>query len=103
MNDPNPDWNGNDKLTEFAPNLTADLYLHTVMGGYQFLTADVSVTGSQITFQYTFTDHFGAGVEDSGSMLPGLASMYYLQHYYGNSDQYTPFIWSVSVPQTVTR
>jgi RHS repeat-associated protein len=97
-----PSWNGAAALTSLAPNLTSDLYLHTVMGGYQYLQADVSVSDDHITFQFTFTDHFGAGVDDSYSFLPGVSSMYLLQHYYGNDTQYTPFVWSVSVIQTVS-
>jgi len=38
----------------------------------------------QITFSYTFVDHFGTGVDNADSYTPGLSNMYDLQHNYGN-------------------
>jgi RHS repeat-associated protein len=103
VNDANGEFEGDGFLGASHPDLSGDLFLHTIMGGYQYLQAAVYLTDSQITFQYTFTDHFGAGVSDSGSMAPGVPSMYYNQHTNGSSSQYTPFVWSVSVTTTVPR
>lgn len=74
-----------------------------MVGGYQFLQADVSISLDHYTFQYTFTDHFGAGIQDANSPLPGLGGLYYLQHNAGYSNNFIPFIWTVSVINTVPR
>lgn len=103
LNGTNPNFNGDEVLKTISPDLTGDYYLHTIMGGYQFLQVNVNVSDDHVDFRYTFTDHFGAGIGDSGSALPGLASMYFDQHNYGNSSQYTPFIWSISVSTSVPR
>ena len=83
-------------------NLIPDIGYFTLFG-YQYLQANVSVSENQVTFQYTFTDYFGAGVGDAGNALLGLASMYFDQHNYGTSQQYIPFVWSISVTTVVPR
>ncbi|MEO7049771.1 MAG: hypothetical protein ABI091_30990, partial [Ferruginibacter sp.] len=86
----------NQYLTKYFPDLTSDLFLHTLMGGYQGLSVSVLTTDYLETFTYTFMDHFEAGKDDANSWLPALSSMYYLQHNFGTSTQYTAFIWTVS-------
>ena len=103
LNGTSKDFDGNSELGKLAPDLTGDTYLHTIMGGYQNLQANVFISDDHVTFRYTFTDHFGAGISDAGSLLPGLASMYFDQHNYGTSSQYTPFVWSISVSTVVPR
>jgi RHS repeat-associated protein len=82
------------------------IYSHVVMGGYYAIQAKISrITASEIQVHYTISDHFGAGLHDSKSKLPGLAAMYFLQHYrsatnksrWSDKYSYQPFIWDVSI------
>ncbi len=77
------------------------LFSWAVMGGYQRLEAHIDLSSGQIDITYRVFDHYGAGVSDAWSYLPGLSAMYYLQHYVtGSSRTYVPFIWSVRVNRT---
>jgi len=97
-------FNGNGVLRNMN-NLTVreSLFMRTVMGGTQQVDAQIrSISVDRIEVTYTIWDHFGAGTTDAVRNLPGLPSMYWLQHnsteYDNNvSDQFTPFIWSVEV------
>lgn len=86
-----------------ALSITDTWFMHTVMGGTQQVNAQIrSISANEIQVNYMIWDHFGAGRNDAGSRLPGLPSMYWLQHnsttYDRNtSNQFTPFIWNVEV------
>jgi outer membrane protein OmpA-like peptidoglycan-associated protein len=74
------------------------LFSWAVMGGYQRLEAHIDLSSGEIDITYRVYDHYGAGVSDAWSYLPGLSAMYYLQHYVTGSDStYVPFIWSVRI------
>lgn len=74
------------------------LFSWAVMGGYQRLEAHIDLSSGEIDITYRVFDHYGAGVSDAWSYLPGLSAMYYLQHYVTDSDNtYVPFIWSVRI------
>jgi outer membrane protein OmpA-like peptidoglycan-associated protein len=74
------------------------LFSWAVMGGYQRLEAHIDLSSGEIDITYRVYDHYGAGVSDAWSYLPGLSAMYYLQHYVTDSDStYVPFIWSVRI------
>lgn len=80
---------------------TDSLFSWAVMGGYQRLEAHIDLSGGNLDITYRVFDHYGAGVSDAWSYLPGLSAMYYLQHYVtGSSNTYVPFIWSVSINHT---
>ena len=68
------------------------------MGGYKSILANVSIAKNmQISVQYTISDNFGAGDDDSGKwQFPGLPALYYLQHY-GTEKAYKPFRWDVLI------
>jgi hypothetical protein len=54
----------------------------TVIGGYILGQAEITViNASQLEISYRFTDHYGADTDDQVRWIPGLPSMYYLQHY----------------------
>ncbi len=75
-----------------------DFHNWVAMGGY--CKIDVSVTvqsANNISFRYTIGDHFGAGLDDAKGRMPGLAAMYYLQHYCSQGGKYKPFNWSVII------
>jgi RHS repeat-associated protein len=82
-------------------------FMHAAMGGMQQWTAQIrSISDKQLQVRYTVWDKFGAGTDDAGSRLPGLSSMYWLQHnamhYYPRTvGHYSPFIWNVQVDRTV--
>ena len=77
---------------------TDSLFSWAVMGGYQRLEAHIDLSSGEIDVTYRVFDHYGAGVSDAWSYLPGLSAMYYLQHYVTGSDNtYVPFIWSVRI------
>jgi hypothetical protein len=80
--------------------------MHTIMGGTQQFDAQIQhISATSIQVQYTIWDHFGAGRNDATRSLPGLPSMYWLQHNSVNSGQgstnianmYKPFIWGITV------
>lgn len=75
------------------------LFANTVMGGYKQIDTKITkISSSEINVTYIIYDHFGAGVKDANSYVPGLAAMYYLQHYEGVMGiQFTPFIWNVTI------
>ncbi|MDB5133748.1 MAG: hypothetical protein JWP37_351 [Mucilaginibacter sp.] len=76
------------------------LFAHAVMGGYNRIEIHMELAQAKtIRFiKYKIYDHFGAGLGDAGSLLPGLAALYYLQHFAGKKGvKYTPFIWSVEI------
>ncbi len=90
-------------LTEDRPYIKDTWFMHTVMGGNQQIDAQIqSISATEIIVQYKVWDHFGAGRNDASSNLPGLPSMYWLQH---NSwlakphlrQKYVPFIWNIEV------
>lgn len=77
------------------------LFAWAVMGGYSRMEARVQQRGSGASVRYKIFDHFGAGVSDAWSYLPGLSALYYLQHFHGTAGTaYTPFIWSVEIERT---
>ena len=82
---------------------TDSLFSWAVMGGYQRLEAHIDLSGGDMDIIYRVFDHYGAGVSDAWSYLPGLSAMYYLQHYVtGSSSTYVPFIWSVNISRINT-
>jgi outer membrane protein OmpA-like peptidoglycan-associated protein len=89
------------ELIRTRPNYiggTDSLFSWAVMGGYQRLEARIDLSDGDINITYRIFDHYGAGVSDAWSYLPGLSAMYYLQHYVrSSSSTYKPFIWSVRV------
>ena len=94
-------FDGHNWLRNDHPDLASNIGIAAVMSGYQDLQVDVSVSGIDFTFRNEFLDHFGAGVEDSGRVdYPGVPNIYFIQHFYGSSTQYAPFIWSTSVITT---
>lgn len=81
-------------------------FMHTVMGGFSQVDALVTVTKKQVIIAYRVWDHFGAGRSDAVSKLPGLPSMYWLQHNsaYNNillSKMYTPYIWNIKFTKSI--
>ncbi|RIH65338.1 hypothetical protein D1164_09415 [Mariniphaga sediminis] len=77
---------------------TDSMFSWAVMGGYQRLEAHIDLSSGDIDITYRIFDHYGAGVSDAWSYLPGLSAMYYLQHYVTGSEySYVPFIWSVQI------
>lgn len=90
-----------EELIRTRPNYIGgrdSLFSWAVMGGYQRLEAHIDLSSGEIDITYRVFDHYGAGVSDAGSSLPGLAAMYYLQHYVPDSENtYFPFIWSVRI------
>jgi RHS repeat-associated protein len=86
------------RIGYFSPSFsTTPLYLTTILGGYNSMTASVSFKRNKATFKYTITDHFGAGWDDSGKwQVPGLPALYWLQ-VYGKKRNYKPFVWTVSI------
>ncbi|WP_445456148.1 eCIS core domain-containing protein [Flavobacterium sp. HNIBRBA15423] len=74
------------------------LFSVAVMGGYQRLEARIQIRDGILNIRYRIFDHYGGGVNDAWSYLPGLSGLYYLQHYVtGSTNTYQPFIWSVDV------
>jgi len=92
-------FDGNGLLAQDRPGYFNDpLYAHAVLGGYQRLEATIVASDSGITIRYKIYDHFGAGMSDAASSLPGLPGLYYLQHYAGRwGSKYTPFAWWVEI------
>jgi len=94
---------GKSTIELYRPSYIGDpitsLFAKTVMGGYyQIDTKITAISSSDISVAYVIWDHFGAGIKDANSDLPGLAGLYYLQHYEGVMGvQYTPFIWNVTI------
>lgn len=85
-----------------SPAIQGTWFMHTVMGGSQQFDAKIqSISATEIKVNYTIWDRFGAGHSDAVSKLPGLPSMYWLQHNSSNSgapdNQYVPFIWNVNI------
>lgn len=96
--------NGFDGLENYdRPYIKDTWYMHTVMGGNQQIDAQIqSISAGQIVVFYRVWDHFGAGRDDASSKLPGLPSLYWLQHVSGllnpdRSNNYQPFIWNIEV------
>ncbi len=85
------------------PYIKDTWYMHTVMGGNQQIDAQIqSISADHIVVSYRVWDHFGAGRNDATSNLPGLPSLYWLQHVSGLQnpelrDRYQPFIWNIEV------
>lgn len=98
---------GYDGNAFFASNrpgyFSSPIFAFAVLGGYSRIEASVfsnAAGGFDIT--YKIFDHYGAGVSDANSMLPGLAGLYYLQHFYGvPAVSNTPFIWSTEINRTL--
>ena len=84
------------------PYIKDAIFMYTVMGGTQKWKATItSVSSTDIKVSYQVYDRFGAGTDDATRSLPGLSSLYWLQH---NSHQhgaswskYAPFTWSIKV------
>ena len=104
-------FNGNDvlRVARAGKYMKDTWFMHTVMGGFQQVDAQIRIIKSdQIQIRYTIWDHFGAGTSDAGSNLPGLPSLYWLQH---NSTKnnilmsgwFSPFVWGVEVDRTISR
>ena len=85
------------------PYIKDTWFMHTVLGGTQQWNAQITqITASQIKVRYMVWDRFGAGMDDAQSKLPGLSSLYWLQHnsaqqYPSKSGNYAPFIWNIRV------
>jgi len=100
-------FNGNLELKELGmPYMKDTWFMHTILGGTQQWNAEIRlVSEGQINVTYTVHDRFGAGTDDAQSQLPGLSSLYWLQHnsYMHNRNdrsilnRYTPFRWNISV------
>ncbi len=61
-----------------------------------------SISATDINVNYTLWDRYGAGRDDATSSLPGLPSLYWLQHNSHNEDgaprnQFVPFIWNFNI------
>lgn len=85
------------------PYIKDTWYMHTVLGGTQQWNAQITqISASQVKVRYMVWDHFGAGTDDAQSKLPGLSSLYWLQHnsthyYPSTSGNYAPFNWNIRV------
>ncbi|SFF07576.1 RHS repeat-associated core domain-containing protein [Chitinophaga sp. CF118] len=95
------EFNGTQVLRDLGkPYIKDRIFMYTVLGGTQQIDAQIrKISANEIRVQYTVWDHFGAGRQDAVSKLPGLPSMYYLQHN-ANSPAgvtYKPFIWNIRV------
>ena len=97
-------FNGTQVLQKLGmPYIKDTWYMHTVMGGTQQWNAQIAqITASQVKVRYMVWDHFGAGIDDAQSKLPGLSSLYWLQHnsahyYPTTSGNYAPFNWNIRV------
>ncbi len=81
---------------ENEPNLNgSSLFLTTTVGGIQGVKAKITkISATDITVKYTVMDTFGAGTSDQTGkkqFLPGLVSMYVLQHFKSNGKSFRPF------------
>ena len=75
------DGNGDMLKKIFKFSVDDNLYLATVMGGFKMYAADVTISPTQMSITYTFSDFFGAGDDDAvKNQYPGLPEMYFLQH-----------------------
>jgi hypothetical protein len=99
-------FNGGNVLKSLGmPYIKETLFMHAVMGGTQQWNATIKrISANQIMVEYTVWDRFGAGTDDANSSLPGLGSMYWLQHNASTLDPshtkpnaYQPFIWNITV------
>jgi hypothetical protein len=76
-------------------------FMHTIMGGTSGVEVYMDIIDSKLSFTYRIYDHFGGGTHDYGSDLPGLPSLYMLQHRSDLSPRfasmYRPFVWSVMI------
>lgn len=104
-------FNGNDvlRIARQGKYIKDTWFMHTVMGGFQQVDAEIKVvSATQLRIRYTLWDHFGAGTNDAGSLLPGLPSLYWLQHNSARvnvlmSQLFTPFIWGITAERTISR
>jgi RHS repeat-associated protein len=97
---------GDEYLSQNRPSKfgNSDIYLNAVMGGWKRFDVEVTVISKdQIRVNYRFTDHFGAGVNDSYSNTPGVQALYFLQHHRGRRFKYKPFRWDVNFSHEVKR
>ncbi|MEZ4827680.1 MAG: hypothetical protein R3C61_15570 [Bacteroidia bacterium] len=96
-----------------TPYIKDTWFMHTVMGGTKRVDAQIrKISATEIQVKYTVWDHFGAGKKDATSFLPGLPSLYWLQHNSINwskehttnfgdlSTKFIPFKWNVEVIRT---
>ena len=95
---------GGDVLKNLGnPYIKDKWFMYTVLGGTQQWNAQITrITANEIRVRYTVYDRFGAGTDDATSRLPGLPSLYWLQHnsaqyYPSTSKMFTPFTWSITV------
>lgn len=84
------------------PYIKDQWFMYAVMGGTQkWKTTITKISATDISVTYQAYDRFGAGRDDATRILPGLPSLYWLQHnsyIHGVSkNKYTPFIWSIKV------
>jgi len=95
-------FDGNGAISRNRPAYIKNpLFAWAVMGGYHGLQATVTITNTTLDVRYVIVDHFGAGVSDATSTLPGLPGLYYLQHYRSAANKYQPFIWQVEIARRV--
>lgn len=97
-------YDGDSYMAANGPGYFNDqFFAWAVMGGNSKVEARVfrnRAGGLDIT--YKIFDHYGAGVSDAWSYLPGLSALYYLQHFHGTfGKNYTPYIWSVEIKRTI--
>jgi RHS repeat-associated protein len=97
-------FNGHQILLSLGkPYIKNTLFMHTVLGGTQQWNALITkISANEIKVRYTVWDHFGAGTDDAKSLLPGLPSLYWLQHnsshfYPSTVHNYAPFNWNIRV------
>lgn len=85
------------------PYIKDTWFMYTVMGGTQQWNAQIThISANEVKVRYMVWDHFGAGTDDAQSGLPGLSSLYWLQHnsskyYPSTSGNYAPFNWNIRV------
>ena len=97
-------FNGTEVLIQLGmPQIRETIFMHTVMGGTQQWNVQIrNISADRIQVMWTVRDRFGAGTDDAQSGLPGLSSLYWLQHNSATvdpstKDRYTPFIWGIQV------
>ncbi len=62
-----------------TPYIEGTWCMYIVIGGtQQWNTQITQISASQVKMRYMVLDHFGAGIDDAQSKLPGLSSLYWL-------------------------
>lgn len=93
-------------LKKIHPNFREISDIGATMGGYRQIQAHIKILNpNHFSVSYKFTDHFGAGADDSKAInFYGLNGLYFLQHYLsGSTGKYKPIIWDVIVNSAKKR